>query len=317
MDEGIVRFAPPLIRSRLMLEVASELVGGRGWANRQVRVQFRPQGGSDWKFCVYGSDAPSAVDAVASGEADVAIVNPGAVLAMARRGAGPFTTAVPVCALYVISQFDQLGFAVSGSTGLRSLREIKERRYPLRISLRGQFDHSVHLLVNLVLSQMGFTLDDIVEWGGELTYEDRIPPFRLPLVERGEIDAIFDEAVPTFAHQAFELGMRFLPVEETALQQLEAMGVPRAIIGRDEYPELEADVPTINFSGWPVFCLESLPDATVRAFCAALEARHERIPGWEQDHLDIAEGVQNTPAAPLTIPFHPAAEAYWRERGYL
>jgi TRAP-type uncharacterized transport system substrate-binding protein len=317
VEEGIVRHSPPLIRSRLVLEVASELVGARGWRDRQVRVQFRPQGGDEWRFCIFGSDAANAVDAVATGEADVAIVNPGAVLAMARRGAGPFKAPVPVCALYVIAQFDQLAFAVTERTGLRSVKEIKERRYPLRMSLRGQPHHSIHLLVNLVLSELGFSLDDIVSWGGSIVSNERIPPLRLPAVERGEVDAIFDEAVSTFADQAFELGMRFLPVEEDALKRLEAMGIPRAVIGRNEYPQLAADVPTINFSGWPVFCLESLPDATVRAFCAALEARHERIPGWEQDHIDIAEGVQNTPAAPLTIPFHPAAEAYWRERGYL
>ncbi len=236
---------------------------------------------------------------------------------MARQGAGPFGSPIPVCALYVISQFDQLAFAVTEKTGLRSVREIKKRRYPLKLSLRGQADHSIHLLVNLVLSELGFSLDDIVSWGGSISYDEGIPPLRLPAIERGEVEAIFDEAVPTFAERAFDLGMHFLPVEEDALQRLEAMGIPRAIIGRDEYPRLEADVPTINFSGWPVFCLESLPEATVRAFCAALEARHERIPGWEQAHIDIAEGVQNTPAAPLTIPLHPAAAAYWRERGYI
>jgi hypothetical protein len=317
VEQGFVRHAPPLIRSRLMLEVASELVGRPYWRDRQVRVQFRPQGGDEWRLSIFASDAVNAVDAVANGEADIAIVNPGAVLAMARQAAGPFKAPIPVCALYVISQFDQLAFAVSEKTGLRSVKEIKDRRYPLKMSLRGQSDHSIHLLVNLVLGELGFSLDDIVSWGGSISYDEGIPPLRLPAIERGEVEAIFDEAVPTFADRAFELGMRFLPVEEDALQRLEAMGIPRAVIGRDEYPQLEGDVPTINFSGWPVFCLESLPDETARAFCEALEVRHERIPGWEQDHIDIEEGVQNTPAAPLTIPFHPAAEAYWRERGYL
>lgn len=312
-----VRFPPPLIRSRLMLEVASELVGEPDWDDRQVRIQFRPQGGDTWRFCLFGSDAASAVNTVAAGEADVAIVNPGAVLAMAYRGAGPFPAPVPVRTLYVISQFDQLAFCVRGDTGLRSVKDIKDQRYPLRVSLRGQSDHSVHLLVNLVLAELGFSLKDVVSWGGRVSYDEGIPPYRLPAVERGELDAIFDEGIPTFARRAFELGMRFLPVEEDALQRLEAIGIPRAVISREEYPQLEADVPTINFSGWPVFCLDSLPDRVVRSFCAALDKRHRLIPGWEQDHIDIGEGVRNTPAAPLTVPFHPAAEAYWRERGYL
>jgi TRAP-type uncharacterized transport system substrate-binding protein len=236
---------------------------------------------------------------------------------MARRGAGPFKEPLPVCALYVISQEDQLAFCVTDKTGLRSVKDIKDRQYPLRVSLRGQSDHSVHLLVNIVLEQLGFSLGDIVRWGGRISYDEGIPPYRLPAVERGEIDAIFDEGIPTFADWAFNLGMRFLPVEGDALERLETMGIPRAVISRQEYPRLEADVPTINFSGWPVFCLASLPDQAARAFCAALEQRHTLIPGWEQDHIDVAEGVQNTSAAPLTVPFHPAAEAYWRERGYI
>jgi TRAP-type uncharacterized transport system substrate-binding protein len=168
-----------------------------------------------------------------------------------------------------------------------------------------------------VLSELGFSLDDIVSWGGEIHHDTGIPPFRLPRVERGEIDANFDEAIPTFGKQALELGMRFLPVEEDALKRLEAIGIPRAVIGRDEYPQMVADVPTINFSGWPIFCLDSLPDATARAFCEALEARSDRIPGWERSTLDIAEGVQDTAAAPLTVPLHPAAQAFWQERGYI
>src|SRR5207248_8219623 len=122
-----------------------------------------------------------------------------------------------------------------------------------------------------------------------------------------EIEAIFDEALPLFAPKALSLGMRFLPIEEEALQKLEAMGVPRLSITREEFPDLPEDVPTINFSGWPVFCLESTPDNVVRTFCQALDARKERIPGYGGVlPLPLAEGLQNTPEAPLTIPFHPA-----------
>src|SRR5437867_13026094 len=89
------------VRSKLMLEVASELVGMQDWTDRQVRIQFRPQGGQAWNFCLFASDAPAAIEAVTSGEVDIAIVNPGAVLAMALNGAGPFKKPVPVRAIYV------------------------------------------------------------------------------------------------------------------------------------------------------------------------------------------------------------------------
>src|SRR5439155_10343829 len=167
------------MRSRLMLEVACELVAGDDWEERQARIQFRRQGDESWAVCLFGSDAPAAVDAVASGEAQFAIVNPGAILAMALRGSGPFKQPVPVRAVTVLPQFDQFGFAVANSTGLTSVAEIKEKRYPLKLNLRGQSDHSIHAFVNAVLSVMGFSLEDLVSWGGELSYDRGMPWQRL------------------------------------------------------------------------------------------------------------------------------------------
>lgn len=309
------------LRSRLMLEVASELVGASGWPERQVRIQFRAQGAPAWKLCFFASDAPNAVDAVVRGEADIAICNPGGVLAMALHGAGPFREPVPVRALLVMPQFDQLGFAVSPRTGLRSIGEIRDRRYPLKVSLRGQRDHSVHLVVNQVFTAYGFSLDDLMAWGGEVRYDQGLPtaPGRLDAVERGEIDAVFDEGMPSYANRALEMGMRFLAVDEPQLGALEALGLRRVAITRDEFPKLpEDEIWTVDFSGWPVFTLESARDEMVAAFCAAVEARKDRIPWYYGGgELQVDVMVRDTREAPLTIPLHPAAERFWRERGYL
>ena len=39
---------PVVMRSRLMLEVASELVAADEWIDKQVVINFRPQGAKDW-----------------------------------------------------------------------------------------------------------------------------------------------------------------------------------------------------------------------------------------------------------------------------
>ena len=91
----------------------------------------------------------------------------------------------------------------------------------------------------------------------------------------------------------------------------------RLIIPKQEYPRLERDVPTVDFSGWPVFCLESTPDERVRAFCAGLEARKDRIPWYGEGPLPLHLMCRDTDEGPLTIPLHPAAERFWREQGYL
>jgi len=312
---------PVVQRSRMMLEVASELVASADWPDRQVEIHMRPQGAPNWGICIFASDAPNSVDAVARGEAQFAICNPGGVLAMALKGAGPWKEPVPVRAITVFPQFDQMGLAVSGACGITSLAELRDRRYPLRISLRGQRDHSTHLVTEEILRVMGFSLDDVTSWGGQLRYDEAVPRRgggRLDLVERGEVDAIFDEALPVWGSDALEMGMRFLPIPEPELQKLEALGLPRNVITRQEYPALPEDVPAIDFSGWPVFTLASTPDATVTAFCAALEARKARIPWFGgEGPMPLDRMVQNTPEAPVTIPLHPAAERFWRGQGYL
>jgi TRAP-type uncharacterized transport system substrate-binding protein len=311
---------PVVQRSRMMLEVASELVAAQGWDDKQVEIRMRPQGAPEWGMCFFASDAPNSIDAVANGEAQFAICNPGGVLAMALKGAGPFKQAVPVRAISVFPQFDPMGLAVTALSGLTSLAEIRDLRFPLKVSLRGQRDHSVHLVTDQIFRAMGFSLDDITAWGGHVRYDEAVPSpsGRLALVKSGEVDAIFDEALPVWCNPALEMGMRFLPIEEPYLTQLEQMGLPRNPITREEYPRLPVDVPAIDFSGWPVFTLESTPDAVVTAFCAALEARKDRIPllGGEGP-MPLARMVQNTPEAPLTIPLHPAAERFWKGQGYL
>ena len=167
---------PVIMRSRLMLETVSELVAANEWRDKQVMILMRPQGDDQWRTRFFASDAPNSVDAVAKGEADIAICNPGGILAMALRGRGPYKKPIPLRSIMVIPQFDQLGFAVTAKTGLKTLGDLKRTRYPLKVSLRGQPDHSVHMITNQVLSAYGMSLDDIVSWGGKLVYTEAYLP---------------------------------------------------------------------------------------------------------------------------------------------
>jgi TRAP-type uncharacterized transport system substrate-binding protein len=310
---------PVVMRSKGMLEAASELVGAPDWEDRQVEIDFRVQGADSWRVRFFASDAPNSIDAVASGRADIAICNPGGVLAMAMNGAGPFNEPVPVRAIFVLPQFDQFAFAVKAETGIKSLADIRDRQYPLRVSLRGQRDHSVHLVASQVLREYNFSFDDIERWGGAVRMDEEFPngPNRIGAVERGEIEAVWDEALPMFGHRALELGMRFLPVDEPELQRLEAKGLRRVAIPRSVYSGMEADVWTVDFSGWPVFCLESTPDDIVTAFCAAVDTRKANIPWYGDGPMDLRLMVSGPPEAPLTIPLHPAAKRFWEGKGYL
>jgi TRAP-type uncharacterized transport system substrate-binding protein len=307
------------IRSHLVLEVASELVDRPEWPYRQARINLREQGGDTWPVCMFGSDGPAAIDEVARGELQVAIINPAAPLALALSGKGPFKSPIPLRAITVIPSPDQLAFAVTESTDLKSLQDIRDRRFPLRISIRGQMDHSLHLVVREVLSAAGFSLDDVISWGGQIRYDAGLPnsPTRLGAVQRGEADMIIDEAVRSWVNAAVESNMRILPFDEPLLERLEALGFRRAAIPKASYTALKEDVPTLDFSGFPVYTHVNVPDTIVTSICSALEARKEQIPWQEEGPLPLNRMCRDTPEGPLNIPLHPAAERFWRDRGYL
>jgi TRAP-type uncharacterized transport system substrate-binding protein len=302
-----------------VLEVAAELVGRRDYPYQQARAQLRPQGPGDWTYTLFGSDAAESVDQVARREVDVAMINPSSLLTAAYRGGGPFAAPAPVRAIAVIPSLDWLGFAVLESTGLESLADIKRQRYPLRVSLRAQRDHSVHVYVDEVLKAYDFSLADIVSWGGDVAYDPGLPaePGRIGRVERGEVDAIFDEALTRFIPRAVELGMRLLPLDEPILEHLGGMGLRRASVPKQQFPMLRGDVPTLDFSGWPLYTHADVAQDFIYDFCRALDARKERIPWQQPGPLPLEVMCRDTPAGPLEIPLHAGAERYWREVGYL
>ena len=202
---------------------------------------------------------------------------------------------------------------------MKSLHEIRERRMPLRVSVRGQRDHALHPITDEVLKAVGFTLDDIVSWGGQVRYDDGLPmkSNRFGAMQRGEVDMIVDEAVRGWANPALDAGMRMLPLDEEILTKMETLGLRRAVMPVARYPKLGKDLPTLDFSGFAVYTHADVSEAVITSICAALEARKERI-GWQEPGpLPLEKGCRDTADGPLVIPLHPAAEKFWRGQGYL
>ena len=305
---------PMTTRSRVVLEIAAELVADRGQPYNQAKVLLRTQGAPDWPLCLFGSSTSEGIDAVVKGEAALAIINPAAVLALAFKGTGMFKRPQPVRVITVIPSYDNYVFAVKSDTALASFEEIAARRLPLRLSLRGHRDHSLHLMLDDIAAAAGFSLDDIKAWGGEIRYEDR---GKFQALRRGEINAIFDEAANVWIEAAIDAGMTILPLEETTVTKLEAIGYRRGIIRKADYPRLARDILTIDFSGWPVFVHADAPADLVTRICAALEARKHLIPWQGEGALPLARMCRESPATPQLVPLHPAAERFWRGRGYL
>lgn len=314
---------PNVTRSRLVLEIASEMAGSAASevvpAYVQPRVVLRhAKGGKAATFL--GVSTAEGIFAVARREIDLAIINPATVLSVALRGKGIFKEPMPVRAVAVIPSWDQFVFAVRPETGLSSLEDIARRKPKLRILMRGAQDHTLHHMFDDVAAAAGFSRDDIASWGGEVRKAGSVPwphTETFKALIRGEVDAIFDEAATAWVPQALDAGITLLPLAEATVAALEAMGYRRAILPRSTYHKLPRDILSLDFSGWTVFVHAEADDELVTQICAGLVARKAYIPWEEPGDLPVERMAREAPDTPQTVPLHPAAERFWRGRGYL
>ena len=306
----------PTLRSRLILEMAADIVGQDDDGVRRVTVNISDE------LRLSAASTSEGMLQVADGKLDLAIANPSAALMLAYKGRAPFGRPLPLRTIAVIPSPDQYVFAVKREFGLATLEDIAAKRPPLTILLRGTPDHFLHYVLDDIVAAAGFTLADVKSWGGDARKLGTVPYPNGPKFEmlaRGEANAIFDEAADRWVNAAVDAGMTILPLNEATVRKLEAIGYRRAVLDQKRFPKLPADMLTIDFSGWPIFVNAALPDNRVTQICAALEARKARIGYQEQEEgpLPLHLMCCDTPEAPVPAPFHPAAETFWRKLGYL
>ena len=314
-----MRTHPHTTRSRLMLEVASQLVNRKDFPYLQARISLREQGADEWPLTLFASDSPATINEVAAGKVQFAIINPSMILKLAALGSAPFKAPIPLRVIAVLPALDQMVFAVKRETGLNSFSDIRARKFPLRVSLRAQPDHSLHLIVDHVLKAAGFSLERYCFLGRQSALRRRHglrpEPHRRDAARRNRRD--LRRGREAWGNMALELGMIFLSLDDVLLQRLESVGLRRGVMERRYFPKLTGDVQTLDFSGWPIYTHQNTADALVTDFCRALEESQERIPWAQEAPLPLAQMVRDTPEGHLEVPLHPAAERFWHERGYL
>lgn len=262
---------------------------------------------------------------VAQGKVGVGWINPTGALAMAVRGKGLFQEPLPLRALAQFPSWDRLAFAVAEDTGITSLADLREKRYPLRVSTRFlSRDDPTMFAVGEVLKAYGFSFAHIRRWGGKIhSVPNPRHPDRLGAITSQSVDAVFDEGIKSWGPQALEAGMRFLPLDEEVLAYMESLGFRRGPIPRSVYPGLKEDVMAVDFSGWPMYVHAEMPEELVYALCEAIDLRKGAIP--IDRSISLEERMLGTMSwlctdgeeTPLDVPFHPGAERYFREKGYL
>lgn len=283
--------------------------------DRDMSIVVGNGSGADFRPALrLATGSPILAEGVVRGTLDMAFVNPSGLLTQAYRGTGLFAQPLPVRVVAVYPSWDRFVFMLRPGLGISSLAQVKEERYPLRLSIREDPTHSTRVLTDQLLALYGFSLADLVSWGGSL--QENGPPFdrrRMAAMREGRIDAILDEGVPTWFAQALALGWQPLTLEGQTFQALEAVGWRRVVIPAGTYPGLQQDYTCLDYSGWPLYTRADMDDRLVYSVCEALLERADEIP-WEAGAFSgIDQLGRESEATPVDVPFHPAAERWFRE----
>jgi TRAP-type uncharacterized transport system substrate-binding protein len=252
---------------------------------------------------------------VAKGGVEAAFVNPSALLTQAYRGVGLFKQPLPLRIIASYPSWDRFVFAIHPRAGIRSLADIKAKKYPLQVSVREDPTHSTHVLIEQAFALHGFKLTDIEAWGGRLiTCGGPSDVRRLEPMARGEIDAVFDEGIKVWLTEALAAGLVPLELDAAEFDAMGKLGWRQVPLPKARFPGLAKDVDTLDFSGWPIYCNASLPDQVAYDICAALAAREVEIPFEKGTNGNAIQMVTETEMTPMDVPLHSGSERWLKEQ---
>ncbi len=257
---------------------------------------------------------------VGRGEADVCMTTPTWYGEAAHFGQFDFDRPYNVKAIATFPHDDRLALAVRKETGIISLHDLREKKYPLRVAIPSSRQlHPAGMIAEEALAQYGITLRDIEAWGGAVLPRIAIGTNSDTLVDPS-FNAVFDEAIMTQRwHQlAEDYDLRFLPLDEEVLAHFERRGIPRGTIAKGRLRGVDEDVPTLDFTGWVLLARGDLSDEFTYILTKVLDERKEEIHGLFGPQTGLTGPIDLARSArELKMPLHPGAEAYYREKGYL
>ncbi len=307
-------------RTKFLWEIGLHIAGDPNtpyYGNRDMCIVVGSGSGENFRpWLRMATGSPILAHAVCRGELEMAMVNPSGFLTQAYRGTGLFKEPLPVRVIANYPSWDRFVYMLHPRTGLKSLAQIKEKRYPLRLSIREDKTHSTRVLVDQTLAAYGFTLADLEAWGGSFQLNGGPgDQRRLDALHAGTIDAIFDEGLVLWFEEALAAGMEPVTLEESVLKKLEAIGWRRVVIPAGRYPHLKSDHMCLDYSAWPLYTRASLPDEDAYKVCEAIHAREKEI-YWEDSYTGIGQLGEETEATPMDVPLHPGAAKWYREHGF-
>jgi uncharacterized protein len=330
-----VAMATPVTAQEIGIAVKKPVFGGAckdcpwGAMAEIVRAAMRPYG-YDVQVCYTcsGMDAPRIVAGAKKGPAPgprarTAIQPPdgpvdfGATaihfLWEAYQGTGKYASDRPMTQLRLLANIQDplwLVVAVKKDAGITDLRQIKEKKLPVRILGNLEAAYS-----DAVLAYYGVTAKDLESWGGRMVRSGGEGGARV------DADVIISEASrglpPEFSlfHEISQtMELRYLGLPEDLLTEM----AKKFDLERRDIPEgflrgVDRAIPTVARSGTVVYTRADVPDSFAYAVARALD-EHPDLFAWSNNTFSYN---RYTVGKAFGVPLHPGAARYYRERGYI
>jgi uncharacterized protein len=253
---------------------------------------------------VMADSLESQVDAMQAGRADLALEDAEtAYLAFSRgtaREVRPHDRLRAIGVLFSIA----VQIAVPSATGITRIEQLKGRR--VDVGPRGT---AVDRAARIILESYGFGYDAITPTFGA---SDTLEQFK-----SGGLDArVFYSAFthPVIAAISREVDVRVLPIERTRLGAIQERHhfLKWTTIPAGTYAKQEDDVQTVGMDVL-LLCRQDLPDALVYDLTRTL---FDAVPALERAH-QAASAIDPERGPTTSIPLHPGAARYYREREIL
>jgi hypothetical protein len=230
----------------------------------------------------------------------------------AYEGGEAYKKEGPIKNLRMIAHIENPAYlmvAVTKSSGITDLHQVREKKMPVRIMMGPSPD-----MMWALLGHYGITEKDVKDWGGQVLAGNA-------LAKNPNFDIIIGVGVLSNYPEGnmwYEMSQKkdlvFLQIPQDLLEKLakdyvgELVDLPfRYLRGVDDEPH-----PTVGLSGLAVYGRDDLPDDFVRDIAKALDDRHDLLKWTNQpmsyDPRTVGDGHG--------VPMHPAAARYYSERGY-
>jgi TRAP-type uncharacterized transport system substrate-binding protein len=285
-----------------------------GWLCQEVGD--RSAAGSRF-FIRSGRGGADAIDAVLSGEVDIAVMTPTAAIRMITTGVGPVAVddAHRLRALGTLPQRDRLVTCVDAALGVTSMSELADRLPDLQIATSP--DDGVNLVglaAHHQLKAIGVEPVALERAGGTFVYSERPFP-AIAAFRDGTANMLIHEAIMTPAWQRITENRRvaYLDAAPAVLHAFDEWEWPSAVVPQGYLPDLDHDLTAIEFSDFLLLCTDDLPGdvASLIAWCMvatrdALEVQYRHLP---PDRSPITYPLDPRAIACAPIQLHPAAAA--------